>query len=187
LEVEGSLMSPLFALILGLAMLAILPFFYPAQAARLSAALRQAANSRGIAVTPQSVVGAVLFLGVALMLGMLIGIIGLGEFKSNMRFERIPAYYWAYWNYADVRSWFWKGELAAFVACALLAFVASRERIKLHGEARWARWPEIKRAGLAAKRGILLARVDAKELRLDGTEHVLDRSTHADRARAWAS
>ena len=166
-------MSPLFALILGLAMLAILPFFYPAQAARLSAALRQAANSRGIAVTPQSVVGAVLFLGVALMLGMLIGIIGLGEFKSNMRFERIPAYYWAYWNYADVRSWFWKGFGSAVLGGGLLVLVASRERVKLHGDARWANQADVRKAQLLADKGIILGRAFGKTLRLGGTEHVL--------------
>lgn len=124
-------------------------------------------------ISPVWVVGIILTAVIAAMIGSLVGIIGLGLFTQNLDVTGIPAFYATNWHLPLVREWFWTGFAGAFVVCAIGAFAIAYKPTKLHGEARWARPIEIKRAGLRAKTGIVIGKVNNQPVRLGGTEHVI--------------
>ena len=86
---------------------------------------------------------------------------------------RVPGALWAMRHMPIV----WKPFLIGF-ACSLglclVGIVASLfTQQKLHGEARWARIGEVRKAKLLEDAGILLGRISGKFIRFGGTEHVL--------------
>ena len=73
-----------------------------------------------------------------------------------------------------VRHVLWKTSLAGFapVLAAALPLLIPR-RASLHGDARFARWSEIARAGLLAKTGLFLGRAGRRCLMMGGQQGVL--------------
>lgn len=127
----------------------------------------------GVKLTPEVLVGIILFLALSILLGMVIGLWILGLLSANIRIEGIPGFYWD--NLAHPQVWpaLLKGMAIAVPVIALAGFLLGRRPPKLHGEARWANRADVARVGLFADDGILLGRAFQRPLRLGGTEHVL--------------
>lgn len=76
-------------------------------------------------------------------------------------------------RYSDLREfWFALGGGAIIPLIGALLLLAPKPQ-KLHGDARWAREHEIKKAGLRAKRGIILGKSGGKFLTSNEPAHVL--------------
>lgn len=129
---------------------------------------------------------AVLAVIVIFVLGSLVAIIGMGQFRPDLNLIRLPEYFWFYRHNAFVMGWLAKG-IAGVVGTAVLiaVMVYLNRKQSLHGAARWAKRGEARTAGLLGSEGLLLGRGprtlidillfrDGKEfIQFDGTEHVL--------------
>lgn len=120
------------------------------------------------------------------VLGGLVAIVAMGQFRSDLNLIRLPEYFWFYRHNAYVMGWLAKGILGVTGTAALIAgMVYFNRRQTLHGAARWAKRGEARTAGLLGSEGLLLGRgprtlIDillfrqGKEfIQFDGTEHVL--------------
>ncbi len=102
--------------------------------------------------------------------------------------EHVPVYHpWAlfgWWYHYDAYApqvFDRAGGIAAasgFAGCAAAIFgslwrARQRRHVTTYGSARWAQDRDIRRAGLAAGKGVFLGRTDADYLRHDGPEHVM--------------
>ncbi|QYC11463.1 type IV secretory system conjugative DNA transfer family protein [Brevundimonas nasdae] len=103
-----------------------------------------------------------------------IALVGLGQWRPDLEWPQVPAWFWYYRFDADVRRWLGIGTaVAGLILCALgaAAFVARRR--PLHGAARWASDAETTRAGLRARSGVLLGRTGGDFLIADGPDHIM--------------
>jgi type IV secretion system protein VirD4 len=117
---------------------------------------------------------AILPLLVAVPLGSVVALIGLGVFKPDLDPFKLPAYVWFYRDNPYVMLWFAKGiggVLSAIAAFILFNRFTSKQ--ELHGAARWATADEAKRAGLMSTDGLILGRAGGHFIQFEGTEHVL--------------
>jgi type IV secretion system protein VirD4 len=89
---------------------------------------------------------------------------------------------WTLWRYlpdyfasSPVRHLVNTSSLAAFVLLTLIigAWIRNQNRTSPYGDARWASWREVRRAGLLARTGILLGRRAGRFLCMPGWEHVM--------------
>jgi type IV secretion system protein VirD4 len=89
---------------------------------------------------------------------------------------------WTLWHYfpfyftsPPVRQLMNTSTIAAFVLLALLvgSWIKNQKLISPYGDARWASWGEVRRAGLLSRTGILLGRRAGRFLCMPGWEHVM--------------
>jgi len=111
---------------------------------------------------------------VIFVLGGLVAIIGMGQFRSDLNLLRLPEYFWFYRHNGYVMGWLLKGILGVSAAGGLIAaFIFVNRKDTLHGAARWATKPEARRASLMAREGLLLGKMGGDFIQFGGTEHVL--------------
>jgi Type IV secretory pathway, VirD4 components len=116
---------------------------------------------------------------VIFVLGGLVAIIGMGQFRTDLNIARMPEYFWFYRHNPFVMGWLLKGVggVAAIGAIGA-AFIYINKRQTLHGAARWAKRDEAKSAGLLDGEGLLLGTrkkglFGTEFIQFSGTEHVL--------------
>lgn len=130
-------------------------------------------NRRNIAVY------GVFALIVIFVLGGLVAIIGMGQFRTDLNIARMPEYFWFYRDNPFVMGWLFKGVGGVAAIGALGgAFIYISKRQTLHGAARWANREEAKSAGLLGAEGLLLGTrkkglFGTEFVQFTGTEHVL--------------
>ncbi|WP_148217013.1 type IV secretory system conjugative DNA transfer family protein [Phenylobacterium zucineum] len=105
---------------------------------------------------------------------MLITLGGLGQLSSNVDLGVLPRWLWYYRGDPEVVRWLKIGAVGSGLFVTMLALAAVLQvRRPLHGAARWAGEGELRKAGLRARRGLLLGRASGAYLRFGGSEHVL--------------
>lgn len=130
-------------------------------------------NRRNIAVY------GVFALIVIFVLGGLVAIIGMGQFRTDLNIARMPEYFWFYRDNPFVMGWLLKGVGGVAAVGAIgAAFIYINKRQTLHGAARWANRNEAKSAGLLDGEGLLLGTrrkglFGTEFVQFSGTEHVL--------------
>lgn len=105
-----------------------------------------------------------------------VALAGLGRLHDGVDPAAVPGWLWYYRADPHVRRWLTIGVLASAAAAAATAAamaVAHHLHRPLHGAARWAREPDLRRAGLRAREGILLGRSGGRPLVFGGSEHVM--------------
>jgi type IV secretion system protein VirD4 len=86
----------------------------------------------------------------------------------------LPRYAYYYWDNREVRSrLIGAGTLAFLLVGGMALIVALPRRRSLHGDARWAKLRDIRRAGLLADQGIILGRYKNRYLMLPGQTGVI--------------
>jgi type IV secretion system protein VirD4 len=86
----------------------------------------------------------------------------------------LPRYAYYYWDHREVRSrLIGAGALALLLVGGIALIVALPRRRSLHGDARWAKPRDIRRAGLLAEQGIILGRYKNRYLMLPGQTGVI--------------
>src|SRR3546814_577966 len=111
---------------------------------------------------------------VAFVLGGLVALIGMGQFRPDIDPLKLPQYFWFYRHNGYVMGWLLKGVGGVSAAGGLIAaLVYFRRQDALHGAARWASKAEARAASLAAKEGLLLGKFGGDYIHFGGTEHVL--------------
>jgi len=86
---------------------------------------------------------------------------------------KVPGALWSMKSMPIVWQPFLLGFAISFALCLVGVFASMFTAQKLHGEARWARFGEVKDARLLESAGIILGRFNARFLRFGGTEHVM--------------
>ncbi|MBT0671340.1 type IV secretory system conjugative DNA transfer family protein [Novosphingobium profundi] len=86
---------------------------------------------------------------------------------------KVPGALWSMKSMPIVWQPFLLGFAISFALCLAGVFGSMFTAQKLHGEARWARFGEVKGAGLLERAGIILGRFNTSFLRFGGTEHVM--------------
>src|SRR3546814_855930 len=94
----------------------------------------------------------------------------------------LPGFFWYYRHDPVVTEALWRGAVIGVPLPVLLMAIVLRPKKNLHGVARFAREGEIRKAGLRAKKGIVLGRVRNGFFRngflmVGKMEHVLDRKS----------
>jgi type IV secretion system protein VirD4 len=111
---------------------------------------------------------------VIFVLGSLVAIVAMGQFRTDLNLLRLPQYFWFYRHNPFVMGWLVKGMMGVTGAAALIAAMVYLNRKQtLHGAARWARQGEAKGAGLLDSDGLLLGKSGKDFIQFGGTEHVL--------------
>ncbi|MEJ7928180.1 type IV secretory system conjugative DNA transfer family protein [Sphingobium sp. AN641] len=116
---------------------------------------------------------------VIFVLGGLVAIIGMGQFRTDLNIARMPEYFWFYRDNPFVMGWLLKGVGGVAAVGAIgAAFIYINKRQTLHGAARWANRNEAKSAGLLDGEGLLLGTrrkglFGTEFVQFSGTEHVL--------------
>jgi type IV secretion system protein VirD4 len=112
-------------------------------------------------------------IALAVFLGGILALIPLGYFSTQLDPLLVPEFYWLNRHVAQVWYWLLICTGGVLLAGAGAALALRFRKPKLHGEARWAREPELRKEGLRSDDGILLGRTGKKLVRFGGTEHVL--------------
>lgn len=111
---------------------------------------------------------------VVFLLGGLVAIIGMGQFRTDLNLAKMPQYFWFYRHNPFVMGWLAKGVGGVAAAGGLIAaMIYINRKDALHGAARWARHSEAKAAGLMDREGLLLGKSGNGFVQFGGTEHVL--------------
>ena len=77
------------------------------------------------------------------------------------------------WTQAHPEAVWWTMGPVALVVLVTVALQRVRAPQTTHGSARWATEKEVRKAGLYARRGVILGRLGRQLLRHDGPEHIL--------------
>jgi len=120
--------------------------------------------------------GAIGAAGLGLLTAVTLGVAlaGLKRLSPHLDAAAVPAWFWYFRRDPHVRRWLGVGLITALVAALTVAMGLVRSlRPPLHGAARWASGPEIRRAGFRARDGLLLGRQGGQLLQFGGPEHVL--------------
>jgi type IV secretion system protein VirD4 len=113
-------------------------------------------------------------LGALTALALAIALAGLKRLSAHLDFAAVPAWFWYFRHDPQVRRWLTIGTITAGTLGLAAAMAIVRGlRPPLHGAARWASEPEIRRAGFRAAGGLLLGRAGGRLLQFGGPEHVL--------------
>ena len=111
---------------------------------------------------------------VVFLLGGLVAIIGMGQFRTDLNLAKMPQYFWFYRHNPFVMGWLAKGVGGVAAAGGLIAaMIYINRKDALHGAARWAKRGEAKAAGLMDSEGLLLGKSGNGFVQFGGTEHVL--------------
>ena len=111
---------------------------------------------------------------VVFLLGGLVAIIGMGQFRTDLNLAKMPQYFWFYRHNPFVMGWLAKGVGGVAAAGGLIAaMIYINRKDALHGAARWAKHSEAKAAGLMDREGLLLGKSGNGFVQFGGTEHVL--------------
>ena len=125
----------------------------------------RAANVGGLAAVAAAVTATI---------ASLIALAGLRRLSPHLDPAAIPAWLWYFRDDPQVRRWLKIGALAAGGLLLVAgAGAAQAFRRPLHGAARWASEPDLRRAGLRARTGIVLGRKGGAPLVFGGPEHVM--------------
>jgi type IV secretion system protein VirD4 len=122
--------------------------------------------------------GAIAFLAIiGMVLSAAIGAVAV-LFKAHLLsvhtpWRKVPAALWALKGYPIVYQPFLIGFGIGLVLTVILIVSTLFTRQKLHGEARWARAPEVKKGLLLSETGIVLGKFNGKVMRFGGPEHVM--------------
>lgn len=83
--------------------------------------------------------------------------------------------YWThYGSNADVQHWLGMSSTLSFFALAVpIALLIRRKKPSLHGDARFAKWSEVVRAGLTGEKGLIIGTLRGKYLLFGGPQHAL--------------
>ncbi|MDB5448286.1 MAG: virD4 [Phenylobacterium sp.] len=104
----------------------------------------------------------------------LIALAGLRRLSPHLDPAAIPIWFWYFRADPQVRRWLKIGALGAGALLLVAAAGAAQAfRRPLHGAARWATEPDLRRAGLRARTGIVLGRKGGATLVFGGPEHVM--------------
>lgn len=123
---------------------------------------------------------AALFAGVGLAaaaglaaLSATIALAGLRQLGGDLDPAAVPGWFWYYRGDPEVQRWLKIGALGAGgLALTAAVVIAKGLRRPLHGAARWAREPDLRRGGLRAPTGLVLGRQGGRPLVFGGAEHV---------------
>lgn len=129
--------------------------------------------ARSKASNPWVWLGVIAGCAICLAVAGLGSVIAAGAFNPDINPLGIPSFVVTNWHFEAVRQGFLLGGVASLTIAGLLTFLIFRKPVKLHGDARWANMGDIKKAGLLAPEGLLLASFKGKILKLGGSEHVL--------------
>ena len=106
-------------------------------------------------------------------LALLIALLGLGRLSDGFQSADL-AWLWTYRDREQVKTWLQLGALVSVgFGVLVIGLVARGRQASLHGDARWARGPEITKAGLRGRDGVILGRHGGRLLSLAGQDHVL--------------
>lgn len=120
------------------------------------------------------VVYGLLAIAATFVLGGLVAIIALGQFRQDLNLLKMPEYFWFYRHNGYVMGWLLKGiGGVAATGGLVVAFVIYNRKETLHGAARWATKAEAVRANLMDQEGLLLGKIGGDFIQFGGTEHVL--------------
>ena len=120
--------------------------------------------------------GSLGLLGLAALvaIALVVALAGLHRLSVHIRADAVLPWFWYFRRDPEVLRWLKVGALVTLVGGGMTALGVSRSlRPSLYGDARWAGAADIARAGLRAKRGILLGRALGQPLVFGGSEHVL--------------
>ncbi|HEY3949595.1 type IV secretory system conjugative DNA transfer family protein [Phenylobacterium sp.] len=107
-------------------------------------------------------------------MALTVALAGLKRLSPQLDAAAVPGWFWYFRHDPQVRRWLAIGLVAALLAAAGLAGAVVRGlQPPLHGAARWAAEPELRRAGFRARNGIVLGRKAGRLLSFGGPEHVL--------------
>lgn len=117
-------------------------------------------------------------LGVFVALASAIMQLGLKEWDRAFNPIMLPQYLWLYPGDEGVKKWAWRGGLSAGIVVFFMVGAIFRQRVAVHGAARFASEAEIRRPvsggdGLREATGILLGEKDGGFLCFGGSEHVM--------------
>jgi type IV secretion system protein VirD4 len=113
-------------------------------------------------------------LGLLMIAALGIALAGLKRLGSHLDAAAVPAWFWYFRHDPLVRRWLGIGLGTTMVAAlAVIIGIVRSLQPPLHGAARWASEPEVRRAGFRAPHGILMGRKGGRLLRFGGPEHVL--------------
>jgi type IV secretion system protein VirD4 len=102
-----------------------------------------------------------------------IALLGLHRLGRGLDPAAVPSWFWYFRGDPQVQRWLKVGALTTVgLAIGAAVGVAGAFRRPLHGAARWASEAELRRAGLRARTGIVLARRGGRPLVFGGEEHV---------------
>jgi type IV secretion system protein VirD4 len=105
---------------------------------------------------------------------VIVALLGLGKFSSDVDLVKVPAWLWYYRADPLVARWTRAGLIiAAGLLLLIVGAVAKSFRPPLHGKAHFASEAEIKAGGLRARKGIVLGRAHGGFLIFGGSEHVM--------------
>ena len=103
-----------------------------------------------------------------------VALAGLKRLSPQLDAAAVPAWFWYFRHDPQVRRWLAIGATTTVTGALAVAMgVVRRLRPPLHGAARWASEPEIRRAGFRSPGGLLLGRQGGRLLQFGGPEHVL--------------
>lgn len=112
-------------------------------------------------------------LALILLFGAFMAWTGLGLPFAKLEPQSLPEFFWYYRHDRRVIKWLAIGTAISTIVVVGGAIAFLRRPRPLHGEARFAREPEIRREGLRATDGIVLGRKRGRYLVFGGNEHVL--------------
>lgn len=113
------------------------------------------------------------WLVLAFLLGGLGALVLLGQFRADVNPLVLPEYFWFYRSNPLVMAALAEGMAVSGLALLFLFLALALRTPRLHGDAHWASVGDVRRAGLFAHKGILVASKHGRKLRFGGSEHVL--------------
>ncbi|MBS0412311.1 MAG: type IV secretory system conjugative DNA transfer family protein, partial [Proteobacteria bacterium] len=112
--------------------------------------------------------------GVATAVALAVALAGLRRLGFTTNLSAAPAWFWYFRADPEVRRWLAIGAASALtIVASILLAIGLGARPPLHGAARWASEGDVTRAGLRARRGIVLGRKAGRPLVFGGDEHAL--------------
>lgn len=118
-----------------------------------------------------------LLLAILAIWQLLAGVIMLAAFNAdyNLASPLTSLRYWQFYG-DDPKVQHWlaiSSGLALFLTAVPVALLMHNKKPSLHGDARFARWAEVVRAGLTGEKGLIIGTLRGKYLLFSGPQHAL--------------